>query len=269
MLRFESLSVWNGMMSRRGRLGQEPTSAARLLSILMLGIAATGILAGCGASGSGGSGAGGGIGAPRQEQVQLQSSIVDARKHLFDGVLSYPPLSPIQVEDTRRFDVTLFAVGQNAEGFEIPEGYVVGSRSLRVGGVEEAKLSSASDKLAISAVGSTRRLLGQIGDKAEWTWDITPKEPGEYKLDLVIMTYQGTTDNPLYVINPPISVNLTVTNTWSHRFKSMMGWINWFYISIGAIAGILVFFREQVLTPLKNLRKRARTTSNRDYDDLD
>jgi hypothetical protein len=122
--------------------------------------------------------------------------------------------------------------------------------------------------VTISPVGPTQREIGKPGDRVSWSWNITPKEPGDYILDLIVMTYHEKTDNPLYVLDPPIEIDISVTNTWSHRFKSMVGWILGFALFIGAVGTILIFFREQVFAPLKNFRKRASTASSRDYDDL-
>ena len=124
------------------------------------------------------------------------------------------------VGGTQELDVELIAVGQNRKAIKIPRGNMVGSRSLQVGGVEEAKLSVPGGKVDVSSVGPTRGLIGQPGDEVNWSWGVTPKETGTYMLDLVITTYQGSSDNPLFVINPPIRIKLVVTNTFLHRLDS-------------------------------------------------
>lgn len=153
--------------------------------------------------------------------MQLQSKIVNDRKGLFRGVLAYKPLDPMPVEETRAFQATLIAVGNKPTSVRIPRGNVVGSRSLQVGGVQEAKLSARGGGVDIALAGPPRRLIARPGDRAVWAWNITPKEPKDYTLELVVITYQGTGDNPLDIINPPIEIELTVTNTWWHRIKSM------------------------------------------------
>ena len=66
-------------------------------------------------------------------QVLLQSSIVNDRKHLFNGVLLYSPLDPMPVEQTQELDVELIGAGKNPQAFLNPYPKVVGSRSLQVG----------------------------------------------------------------------------------------------------------------------------------------
>ena len=173
-----------------------------------------------------------GAGAPPNEQVKLQTSIVSDREHLFRGVLSYLPLNPMPVDSTQEVHVTLVAVGEDPAAVEVAPGEVVGSRSMRVGGVEEARLSARGGGADISAVGPTRGLIGEPGDKLSWTWDITPKEPRKYELELVVITYQGTSNSPLSVVNPPIEIRLEVNNTFSHQISSMKAWL----IGLGAVA---------------------------------
>jgi hypothetical protein len=125
------------------------------------------------------------------------------------------------------------------------------------GGVEEAKLSVRGGGVDISPVGPTRGLIGQPGDKVDWVWDITPKEPGEHTFDLVIVTYKGSSDNPLFIVNPPINIKLDVTETWSHRISSAKAWVIGFGGLVIALAAIVTFFREQVFALLpKRIRKR-------------
>jgi hypothetical protein len=195
---------------------------------------------------------------PVSQQVSLQSSIVNDRKHLFNGVLTYLPLDPMSVDNTQELDVTLIAVGQNPSAVSIPPGNVIGSRSLRVGGVEGATLSVRGGGVQISPVGPDRRLIGQPGDTADWTWDITPMQPGEYTLELVVVTYQGTSDNPLSVVDPPIPITLNVTDTWSHRLNSVKGWIIGLGAFFAAVAIIFTFFREQVFGLLPNRKKKEK-----------
>jgi hypothetical protein len=197
------------------------------------------------------------VNGPVSEQVLIQGTIVSDRKHLFNGVLTYVHLSPMPVDNTQELDVTLIAVGQNGD-VPIPPFNVIGSRSLQVGGVEDATLSDRGGGVQISPVGSTRRLIGQPGDTAHWAWDITPMQPGEYTLELVVVTYQGTTDNPLSIINPPVDIALNVTDTWSHRLDSVKGWIIGLGAFFAAVAIIFTFFREQVFGLLPKRKKKAK-----------
>jgi len=198
------------------------------------------------------------------QQVKLESSIVDDRKHLFNGILMYQPLNPMAVGDTRELDVTLIAIGQKPGETHIPVGNVIGSRSLRVGGVEGATLSVGGGGAQISPVGPTRGLIGQPGDRVDWTWNISPSEPGEYTLELVVVTYQGTSDNPLSVVNPPVPITLKVTDTWSHRLNELKGWIIGLGAFFAAVAVILTFFREQVFGLLPKRAKKKEGTDGSD-----
>jgi hypothetical protein len=191
-------------------------------------------------------------------QVSLQSSIVNDREHLFNGVLTYEPPSPMPVDNTQLLEVQLIAVGQDPSAVRIPYGHIVGSRSLRVGGVEDATLSARGGGVQISSVGPTRRLIGQPGDMVSWTWEITPMQPGMYTLELVVVTYQGESDNPLSIVNPPIPITLNVTDTLSHRVNSVKGWIIGFSAFLAAVAIILTFFREQVFGLLPKRKKKEK-----------
>jgi hypothetical protein len=194
---------------------------------------------------------------PIPEQVRLQSSIVDDRAHLFNGVLTYQPLDPMDVGDNERLVVTLTAVGQRPGAVVLPRGELVGSRDLQVGGVEEATLTvaGAHDRVAVTPVGPSKGLIGRPGDRLHWQWDLVPKEPGTYTLELVVVTFRGTSDTPLATVNPPIDITLHVADTWKHRFTAIRGAIIGLAALLAAIAGILTFFREQIRARLPGRRR--------------
>jgi hypothetical protein len=221
-------------------------AAGAVASSVGLGV----LLAGCG----GGSGSGlTGTAQPHSEQVVLQSSVVSDRAHLFTGVLTYRPPDAVAVDATRQFTVTLTAIGRGSPAVSTAAGAVVGSRSLRVGGREEAVLSARGGGVDISAVGPVTGLIGQPGDHVNWTWDITPRQPGTHTLDLVVITYQGTTDNPLETLNPPVQIPLRVGNTVSHAASKINGWVVGVGAFLAALAGIFA-----VITPLWRRRKSRR-----------
>lgn len=182
----------------------------------------------------------------------------------------YTPLDPMPVEETRVFQARLIAVGERPTAVRIPPGNIVGSRSLQVGGVEEAQLSARGGGVDIAPIGPTRRLIGRPGDKADWTWDITPKEPKDYTLELVVVTYQGEGDNPLYIINPPIEIKLSVTNTWGHRIKSVNSWALGLAAFVGAvvvlwkpIGALLSWWRDRKNGQQKQARRRRPSKAKR------
>jgi hypothetical protein len=235
----------SGPRRRSVRVGTAKRVTDALASSVGLGV----LLAGCG----GGSGSGlTGSARSHSEQVVLQSSIVSDRTHLFTGVLTYRPPDAMAVDATRQLTVTLTAVGRDSPPVSTADGAIVGSRSLRVGGREEAVLS-ARGGVDISAVGPVTGLIGQPGDHVNWTWDITPRQPGTHTLDLVVITYQGTTDNPLETLNPPVQISLRVGNTVSHTASKINGWVVGFGAFLAALAGIFV-----VITPLWRRRKSRR-----------
>jgi hypothetical protein len=237
------------MPSRRSGSGREPARLAGPLRILLAVITIGNLAASCGLKAPSAV-------PPRNEQVQLQSSIVNDRKHLFNGVLTYLPLRSMPVEDTQELEVELIAIGQNAAAVRIPEGRVVGSRSFKVGGVEEAKLSVSGGGVDIAPVSPARATIGQPGDSVTWRWDLTPKEPGDYTLKLEVITYQGTSDRPLAYINPPVRIGLSVTNTLSHRIKTNVPRIVGFVTFIGVLAGAIAGVRSLVVRQRKRGRRR-------------
>ena len=224
------------------------TTAKRAAHALALGMGFGVLLAGCG-----GEPASTGSAQSHSEQVVLQSSIVSDREHLFTGVLTYQPPDPVAVDATRQLMVTLTATGRDSPPVSTADGAIVGSRSLRVGGREEAILSAQGGGVDISAVGPVTGLIGQPGDRVHWIWDITPRQPGTHTLDLVVITYQGTTDNPLETLNPPVQIPVQVGNTVSHAASKINGWIVGFGAFLAALAGIVA-----VLTPLWRRRKSRR-----------
>ncbi|NUK32521.1 hypothetical protein HRW16_19350 [Streptomyces lunaelactis] len=190
-------------------------------------------------------------------QVKLQSSIVDDRKSLFNGIVSYSDLEPVKVEESAEVEVELIAVGSDFDAAPVPEGRIVGSRKLLVGGVEEARLSCRTKDVEISAIGPAKGLIGRIGDSVTWRWAITPKKAGKHTLDLVIVTYQGNTNNPLHAVNPPIKIEVEAKQTLKSRVNSARVWVLGISTFVVALSGILAFFREPIF---KRLSKRRHVT---------
>ncbi|MCU7825121.1 hypothetical protein [Kitasatospora sp. DSM 101779] len=186
-------------------------------------------------------------------QVTLQSAIVEDRNSLFNGILLYAPLDPVKVGTDEELKVTLIATGNNPVA-RFPDSLIVGSRELKVGGTEEAILSTR-DKIDIPPIGPTKGLIGQPGDRVEWRWTITPREAGNSILNLTIVTYQGSTSNPLFATNPPIEIKITAKNTWKNRLAELKGWVIGASTVIAAIATILAFFREPIFGRLARRRR--------------
>src|SRR5262249_15751294 len=113
----------------------------------------------------------------------------------------------------------------------------------------------------ISSIGSPRRLIGQPGDKARWTWTIAPTKPGKYTLDLVVTTYQARSNNPISIVNPPIEINLQVKagigESLGHEFSRIAGKTVLLGSTLGALLVIIGFF-SKIPESFRKIRAKAR-----------
>jgi hypothetical protein len=137
------------------------------------------------------------------------------RTELLAGTLTYSQLAPVKVGSSEMLEAWLRADSSQSE--RVPLGQIQTKYELRVGGVEGATLSAPGGGVAITPVGPTTGLIGKPGDKVEWSWSLKAAQPGTYPLDLVVVTYQGETRNPLYTLKPPLVINLVVADTLAHR----------------------------------------------------
>lgn len=227
-----------------------------LLLLLALGLAACGVP---GESNKGPESVG-----QRPGQADLQSSIVDDRKHLFDGSLAYDPSVSVSVGDSLTYDVRLTARGEKSSHGTAQAALV--TRAFQVGGVEEAALSAGdADVRVVSLTPDVKQVIAQPGDLAEWQWSVSAGEPGDHDLALTVTTFQGDSDRALDTLAPPISVHLSVRDTWSHRFASMQDGLYTAAGIAGALAG--VYALRAPLTELVRGRREARQQRSEDRDD--
>lgn len=198
------------------------------------------------------------------QQVRLESSIINDRSHLFKGFLTYSTLQSMRVGEVQQVYARLSAIGKNSPALKVPRGNVVGSRSLRVGGVEEANLSVGGDGVDVSSVGTARRTIGRPGDQALWTWTVSPGKPGDYVLDLVVTTYQGKSDNPISIVSPPIQIGLHVTAT-TGSFWSNLGTVGRVLVTIAgvlaAVATIMAVLGDKIVKPIQKFRAKMQSGS--------
>ncbi|KOU72397.1 hypothetical protein ADK61_27250 [Streptomyces sp. XY66] len=86
-------------------------------------------------------------------------------------------------------------------------------------------MSEPSGGIKVEPIGSSRQLLASPRDSMEWRWNLTPRKPGQYQLNLVVEPYQGDTENVLAHTGPPIHITLTVNNTFWYRVGEAKEWI--------------------------------------------
>ncbi|KOU62458.1 hypothetical protein [Streptomyces sp. IGB124] len=96
-------------------------------------------------------------------------------------------------------------------------------------------MSEPSGGIKVEPIGSSRQLLASPRDSVEWRWNLTPRKPGQYQLNLVVEPYQGDTENVLAHTGPPIRITLTVNNTFWYRVGEAKEWI----IATGAVPAAL------------------------------
>jgi hypothetical protein len=192
-------------------------------------------------------------------QADLQASVLDDRRHLFAGSLTYATSVVVSVDDTVTYDVRLTARAKNASpGTTRP---VAATRAFRVGGVEGAALTSASQDVRVVLRGDQKpeQVIARPGEKAAWRWSISASEPGDYDLGLTVTTYQGRSDLALDTPAPPLTVHLRVRDTWSHRWNSTLDSVE----TWGGIAAALVTITGVIvacwgrLTPLLRARRES------------
>ncbi|MFI7402065.1 hypothetical protein ACIBW9_16610 [Streptomyces sp. NPDC049541] len=243
---------WFDMTGFGGGTGVRTRIAAiwSLVLLLALGLAA------CGVPDQGSAGA-------ELGQADLQASVVNDRKHLFDGSLTYTPYVSMNVGGHLKYDVILTARGAKSSHRTARTARV--TRAFRVGGVQGARLSADSQNVRVVSQSEEKQPIGEPGDTAEWQWSVSATEPGDYELAVTVTTFQGDTDRALETLHPPITVHLTVHNTWSHRFTSMQNWLFTAAGIAGALAGIYAL--RAPLTELLRGRRDARKQRGENLDE--
>ncbi|MFF4250200.1 hypothetical protein ACFY1L_03195 [Streptomyces sp. NPDC001663] len=248
-------TVYGGGAGVRRRV----TTAGRCLSFLLaLGFVA--LLASCGVPD--GANKGPEDVEQRPRQADLQASIVNDRKHLFDGSLAYDPAVSVNVGESLTYDVRLTARGEKS-GRAAQAALV--TRAFQVGGEEGATLASGSRQVRIVLLGDgSEQAIAQPGEDAAWQWSVSADEPGDYDLALTVTTYQGDSNLALDTLHPPIKIHLTVHNTWSHRIDSMNDWL----ITASGVATALVaiYALRAPLTEFVRTRGEARRQRDQSRD---
>ncbi|MFD0378673.1 hypothetical protein [Streptomyces sp. NPDC127112] len=172
------------------------------------------------------------------DQVVFQRRAEKDVAGLFEGLLLFSAPASVDVGDTAEFAVTLAALED-----ELPAEAAVEHRSLLVGGVEGASLEAPDGDVGVELIGSARQVLTR-GAPVEWRWALTPRRPGRHRLDLVVETYQGSSDDVLWRTTPPIKVELNARGTFGYWLGQFQGWIIAASAVVGALTVIFALFRK-------------------------
>ncbi|MFD9047872.1 hypothetical protein [Streptomyces zaomyceticus] len=194
------------------------------------------------------------------DQVAFRKKAAEDRAGLFDGLLECQRERSVDVDET--FKVSAVLTGLH--GPLRPPRAQDPTRVIPVGGVQGALLHSSTEDLRVEAIGTNRRYLPTPADRVEWQWNVTPRKPGQYKLDLVVETYQGDTENVLASTDPPIEIAVTVNGTLWYRLGEAKEWI----IAAGALvtaAGVIAAMFRKPLTAIV-ARRRHRSAGPRSHD---
>ncbi|MFD7813925.1 hypothetical protein ACFV6E_13385 [Streptomyces sp. NPDC059785] len=197
------------------------------------------------------------MGTRRPGQALFQDGIVEDRKNLLAGLLTYESHVDSDVGETATTTVTLKALSRKAAEARDKETSLA-RRNFKVGGVQGASLASASADVTVKPLSDarTQQVIAAPGDEARWQWSVTADKPGDYDLTLSVTTYQGESSRALTTLNPPVTIHLTAANTASYRFSVARGWL----IAAGGLVGVLGVFwalRGPVVTYTR-ARKEAR-----------
>lgn len=187
------------------------------------------------------------------DQAAFQAKVMDDRKQLFGGRLLYRARVSADVGDSVTYTISLTALGEDASRKLAQVRPSTKSRPFQVGGVEGATLSSTSRsvKVELLADTKTKQIIVAPGDTASWQWSISPSKPGDYALVLTLATYQGESDRALDTLSPPLTIHLSVHNTWSHWINSIQTWL----ITLGSVAAaltVLFTFRAPLAEFMRN-----------------
>lgn len=201
------------------------------------------------------------------DQASFQADVIDDRKQLFAGRLTYESHISTAVDDSATYSISLTALGEEETDAKKPLQPAKETRDFQVGGVEGAKLTPTSRKVKVAplADAKSKQIIAEPGDSADWLWSVTASEPGNYELMLTLTTYQRDSDRALATLTPPITVHLSVSDTWPHRIDSMRtSLIAWGSVAVALTA--LFAFRTPLTAFARTRRDAWREQRNRGKD---
>jgi hypothetical protein len=97
-----------------------------------------------------------GTGSSEPDQAEFQAAVVNDRKQLFDGRLSYQSHVSAPVDDAVIYRITLRALDDEASGWSETVEPALETRPFQVGGVQGASLASADRKVRGQLLADTR-----------------------------------------------------------------------------------------------------------------
>jgi hypothetical protein len=180
--------------------------------------------------GDGGAGGAGGGEHPPQHIYQVR--IAANRGALKNGILTYPVIRELRVDESLLFRVKVMGAHAAQREFNPPRpGRTLDTKPTPIGGLVGVKLSCINIKCESSV--TKRQNVLHSTDSAEWFWHVKAQEPGKARLILVATVYNQATTNPLYV-SPPIEQKVSVTPTLSYYIQRIAGWVKSLIALLGA-----------------------------------
>ena len=103
-------------------------------------------------------------------------------------------------------------------------------------------LSGPADEVTVQACAPEAQTIAEIDNNPkQWCWDVTPKRPGEVKLDLELdASIPGSEAKPeqIAVFHRTLSAERTAIWTFNHDFDSISRYLDWKW-ALGGLAGFL------------------------------
>ncbi|GAA3161641.1 hypothetical protein GCM10017688_04530 [Streptomyces ramulosus] len=183
----------------------------------------------------------------RPRKGNYRSTIVSARKGLFEGSFRYSTIERATAGGITSFRVTVEGARAHRPSGGEPSR---GSGSAQVGALMGARLSCAGSHITCTANSSERQPVLTPQDSAEWEWTIATPEAGKASVALTLTAYYEDTKEVLAETSPLAQV-IEVEKEWS--FWGMIGdsW-QWFAGVLAVLAGAV-----PLVEHLERRRRRA------------
>lgn len=152
---------------------------------------------------------------------------------LYTACLTYDHDIKIPVNFTEIIDLTIAVCPRgNKNDTTSP----AATPSVRVGGIVDAILESNTLGTTITPIGNSTQPIDE-SHEGTWSWKVTPTQPGDFILALVITAYDAE-QRAVLLRNKPISIALNVTKTVEYRIDKVKTSLGVGVGLLGAIGGI-------------------------------